>query len=449
MAETPRPIDTALESGNISSDASSNRDEKQIDSVGVAVEVVETGAEEDVPPDGGLTAWLQVVGSHFLYFNTWGTINMFGVFQTYYEKELLRDMSPSAISWIGSLQSFLLLAVGVVSGPLYDAGHLRLLLCAGWALVPLGMMLISVCSAYWQVMLAQAVCVGVGTGCLYVPSVAVIPQYFARRRALAMGLVSSGSSLGGVVYALMFQGLLPRLGFAWAARVMGFTSFATIAVPVLVLRRRAPAPPGAAVRSLLDVQAFRERPYVIYCLGISLSYVAFFVPIFYLQGYALAHGLAGQTVALYLVAVLNAASVLGRLSPSLVANRIGPVQTLLVSVTMAGVTAFAWINTGTAGGNIAFAVFFGFFTGGIVALPAVVLTSFTPDLSRLGTRLGMSSMLNGVASLVGSPIAGAILNGTGSYLGIQLFAGFLFLATSIFLVTLRFVLTGKKLVAKA
>ncbi|XXG99480.1 Serine/threonine-protein kinase [Hypoxylon texense] len=372
---------------------------------------------------------------------------MFGVFQTYYESDLLRHMSPSSISWIGSLQSFLLLAVGVVSGPLYDAGHLRLLLCSGWLLVPFGMAMISVCAQYWQVMLAQSLCVGVGTGCLYIPSVAIIPQYFSRRKALAMGIVTSGSSFGGVIYALMFQSLLPRVGFGWATRIMGFTSFATISISVLVLRRRTPPPAG--VRSLLDMQAFKERPYIIYCLGMSLSYVAFFVPIFYLQGYALSHGLQGQTVALYLVAILNAASVMGRLSPSLVANKIGPVQTLLISVTFAGVTAFSWINTNTGGGNIAFAIFFGFFTGGIVALPAVVLTSFTPDLSRLGTRLGMSSMLNGIASLVGTPIAGAILSSTGNYLGIQLFAGFLFLATSVFLVALRFALTGSKLVAKA
>lgn len=32
------------------------------------------------PPDGGLTAWLQVVGGHFLFMNTWGIINAYGMF---------------------------------------------------------------------------------------------------------------------------------------------------------------------------------------------------------------------------------------------------------------------------------------------------------------------------------------------------------------------------------
>ncbi|KAI1100455.1 putative MFS monocarboxylate transporter [Jackrogersella minutella] len=432
--------EVTLENGIALGEENSDRNENKTEFTEVII------PEDDLPPDGGLEAWLQVLGSYSLYFNTWGITNTFGVYQTYYANEMLQNMSPSAISWIGSVQSFLLLAVGVISGPLYDAGYLRLLLCFGLVLVTLGMMMTSICKEYWQIILAQALCIGVGTGCLYIPSVAIIPQYFTKRKALAMGIVTSGSSFGGVIYPLMFQGLVPRVGFGWTTRIMGFTSFVTISISLLVLRRRTGA---VEIRSLIDPQAFRERPYVVYCLGICLSYLAFFSPIFYLQTYALSHGLEGQTVALYLVSILNAASVLGRLTPSLVANKIGPIHTFLISITLAGVTAFCWINTNSGAGNIAFSAFFGFFTGGIVALPAVVLTSFTPDLSRLGTRLGMSSVLNGVASLIGTPISGAILGATGNYLGIQLFAGFLFMGTAAFMVVLRFVITGNKLMVKA
>ncbi|KAH9908361.1 monocarboxylate permease-like protein, mch4 [Xylariomycetidae sp. FL2044] len=430
------PNESALEIIGASSDGSGEKGSDR----------AATTKSEDTVPDCGLQAWLQVVGSYALYFNTWGLINAFGVFQTFYENDLLRHMSPSDISWIGSAQSFFLLVVGVISGPLYDAGYLRHLLVAGTVLVPLGMMLTSLCSEYWQVMLAQALCVGVGTGCLYVPSVAIIPQYFHKRRALAMGVVTSGSSFGGVIYSLLFQGLQPRIGFAWTTRVMGFISLVTIAIALLVLRRRTEA---SRIRSLVDLSAFRERPYVIYCVAVCLSFTAFFAPVFYLQSYALTHGLEGQTVALYLVAILNAASVLGRLSPSFVANKIGPIHTLFICVTLTGVSTFSWINTNTGAGNIGFSVAFGFFSGGIVALPAVVLTSFTKDLSRLGTRLGMSSVINAVGSLVGAPIAGVILSATGDYLGVQLFAGFVIMATSVCLVALRFAVTGRSYWVKA
>ena len=59
-----------------------------------------------------------------------------------------------------------------------------------------GMMMTSLCTQYWQVFLAQGLVVGVGGGCLFIPSIAVIPRYFFKRKALAMGLASSGVSVG-------------------------------------------------------------------------------------------------------------------------------------------------------------------------------------------------------------------------------------------------------------
>ncbi|GFF54365.1 hypothetical protein IFM51744_08347 [Aspergillus udagawae] len=66
------------------------------------------------PPSGGLTAWLQVAAGFVLFFNTWGMINAFAVFQTYYESGELFIASSSEISWIGSIQCFLLQLTGLI-----------------------------------------------------------------------------------------------------------------------------------------------------------------------------------------------------------------------------------------------------------------------------------------------------------------------------------------------
>ena len=167
-------------------------------------------------PDGGLVAWLQCLSSFFLFFNCWGIVNTFGelslassslpfapltniavgAFQTFYEENLLSDQTSSNISWVGSLQAFLLMFVGAISGPIFDAGYLRALLGAGTFLTVFGMMMTSICSAYWQVVLAQGITVGIGCGCLFVPSVAILPTYFSTKKSLALGIGASGSSLG-------------------------------------------------------------------------------------------------------------------------------------------------------------------------------------------------------------------------------------------------------------
>ena len=81
------------------------------------------------PPDGGVKAWTQAVMGHLVAFNTWGYIASFGVFQAYYQSTL--GVSPSAISWVGSVQVFLIFFVGTFSGRALDAGFFRPVFYAG------------------------------------------------------------------------------------------------------------------------------------------------------------------------------------------------------------------------------------------------------------------------------------------------------------------------------
>ena len=92
------------------------------------------------PPNGGTKAWMQVLGAFFLNFNTWGIINTYGVFQSYYSTALLASSSESAISWIGSIQAFLMLVVGVLCGRALDAGYYYSDIIAGTFLIVFGTM---------------------------------------------------------------------------------------------------------------------------------------------------------------------------------------------------------------------------------------------------------------------------------------------------------------------
>lgn len=154
-------------------------------------------------PNGGLQAWLHVLGGFMLFFNTWGLLNAFGVFQTYYESGALFTASSSDISWIGSIQAYMVMTVGFISGPIYDRGYLRTLLSVGSFGIVFGLMMLSLCKTYWQVVLTQGFCVGIGAGCLFVPCVSILPAYFSTRLGLAVGLSAAGSSLGGIIYPVV------------------------------------------------------------------------------------------------------------------------------------------------------------------------------------------------------------------------------------------------------
>ncbi|RYP61971.1 hypothetical protein DL769_007484 [Monosporascus sp. CRB-8-3] len=396
-------------------------------------------------PDGGWDAWIQVACSFVVMVNTWGLINSFGVFQTYYETELLRGHSSSAISWVGSLQGALLLLLGIVSGPLFDAGNFRRLTVGGLFLIVFGMFMTSVCKSYWQVVLAQGVCVGVGGGLLFLPAAAIISQYFARRRAFALGVQSVGSPLAGIVFPIIFGRLQPAVGFAWATRVIAFILLGLSAIPVAFMRTR--VPPPARKRAFFEPQALRDGPYMLFNVAGLLAYVGLYVPYFYIQLFAIRHGIiapgdaaAGSSSSppsdeasssAYLVTVLNAGSILGRLLPNLAADRLGSVNMLAGTAFGAAVLALAWLGVRRLGGLVAFALLFGFFNGGVTSLPPSAIAVLTPDLSRLGTRMGMTFLFTGSAVLIGTPIAGAILrsyseaawNGLIAYSGATLMVG--------------------------
>ncbi|KAI1414173.1 MFS general substrate transporter [Hypoxylon sp. FL1857] len=374
-------------------------------------------------PDGGLDAWLQVFGAFVVMIATWGLVNSFGVYQTFYETDLLKSSTSSQISWIGSLQGALLMIGGLASGPLFDAGHFRALTVSGLFLVVFGLFMTSLCKTYWQVLLAQGICVGVGCGLLFLPSAAILSQYFARRRALALGIQSTGSPLGGIVFPIIFSRLEPHVGFGWATRVIAFILLGLAVVPLIFMRPR--VPPPSHKRAFLDVDAFKEPPFLSFAGAGFFAFMGLYVPFFYIELYSLRYNITNKDLGAYLVTLLNAGSIFGRIVPNFVADYLGSMNMLAATTLGASILAFGWFGVRNLAGTIVFALLFGFFNGGVTSLPPSAIVSLTPDMSRLGTRMGMLFAFIGIAVLVGTPIAGAILkdvNDDGAWKGLIAFS---------------------------
>lgn len=115
-------------------------------------------------------------------------------FQSYYTETLPED--PSTISWIGSIQVWLTFFIGAFSGRLLDAGLFVPTLFVGGILQVLGIFMMSLSTKWYQLFLSQGVLTGIGGGIFFCPSMGLIATYFSNRRALAVGLVSTGNSVG-------------------------------------------------------------------------------------------------------------------------------------------------------------------------------------------------------------------------------------------------------------
>ncbi len=238
------------------------------------------GMEIDIspPPDGGLKAWTVVILAHFVGFNIFGFLNAYGVLQTYYTS--LLQLPPSDISWIGSIQAFLTLFVSAFSGRLSDAGYFHQTVCVGSIIQVLGVFTASVSTTYWQLLLSHGICVGLGGGIVLIPCLSVVGTYFVKRRPLALAICAIGNSAGGLVFAAILQNMIPNVGFAWAMRTVGIVMIAILVPANLVLKPRAIERKPAA---LFEWSAFKEPVYVFFAIGMFLSFLGQWVPVFYVS----------------------------------------------------------------------------------------------------------------------------------------------------------------------
>jgi MFS family permease len=228
------------------------------------------------PPDGGIRAWIVVVMSLMAGFNSFGLLNAYGVFQTYYVSML--HLPPSTISWIGSMQGFLLMFVSGPSGRLTDAGYFHQTLFIGTFLQLLGLFGASFSTKYWQIMLSHGICAGIGGGLVFCPTLSLVGTYFSKNRSLALAICAIGNSFGGLIFAGILESLLPKVGFAWSMRVVGFVLMNTMVPANFLLKPRRILRVKA---SLVDWSAFKEPVYATFLVGMFFTMLGMWVPVFY------------------------------------------------------------------------------------------------------------------------------------------------------------------------
>jgi hypothetical protein len=182
------------------------------------------------PPDGGFVAWTQIFCAWLAIMNSWGFVNSFGAFQPYYESIL--PESASTISWIGSVQACLMFSLGILSGRALDRGWFRPTVAIGIAIQLLGIFALSGSHTYWQFLLTQGFCTGVGGGIFFVPIMGLCSTYFSTHRGIAIGIITTGNSLGAVIYPVVVRQLLGKIGFGWTSEYWAFSTWLAYWLPL-------------------------------------------------------------------------------------------------------------------------------------------------------------------------------------------------------------------------
>ncbi|CAK7215301.1 hypothetical protein SCUCBS95973_002435 [Sporothrix curviconia] len=351
--------------------------------------------------------------------------------------------SPAQIDLIGTI-SISLMTIGA---PFVVAWAKRLTPFAvsfsGGIMFGLSLILASFGTRLWHFQLTQGLLMGLGTSSSYMVAVTVAPAWFKVHRGLAMGIILSGTGVGGLVWAPALKACIDGIGFRNTLRLTGGISVALIAPASCALswepRTRAQLEVERTARvsrmdgvlkvPLVDARIARTRKFAAQAVGAIFQAGAYYTPVFFFASFASTLGYSATAGANF-IAISNACNAVGKIIIGFASDHVGRLNTLLLTTLISAVATFGFWLPSTVSQEesssrslfVTFTIFYGIFASAYVSLfPATLLELF--GVQNFASVNGVLYMVRGMATLVGTPVGGLLIRRSAANIGPQSFEG--------------------------
>lgn len=401
----------------------------------------ESSDEQFSIPDGGY-GWVNVGAFFFTCFCCWGGNAGFSIYLAEYIKQNLFHSKPIDYAAVGGLA----FGAGFLFAPsiTYAVGRVgpNIVMAIGSFLQLAAMLLASFSTKIWQLYLTQGVLMGFGLAFVAAPVPPIIPQWFSKRRSLAMGLGSGGSGFGGLVFNLGMQKITEVYSVRWALRAQAIICVVINLSCSFLIRTR-----GHKIK--VEFKPFDLQVTKLLSFWLMASWVTFAMFGYVLVQYCLSDATRTLGYSAYQgsisAALLNVGVIFGRPLAGYFADKIGSLTTATIVYLLCGVFALAmWIPCRNLATIYAFSIIegslMGYIWGGIGAIiPRVV------GIRKAGVSFGMLWIAIAVSGIV-SPIIGlslktplpdGVLVYKKQYQWAALFAGVSFLLSGLSMLFLR------------
>ncbi|KAA8904429.1 hypothetical protein TRICI_005479 [Trichomonascus ciferrii] len=393
-------------------------------------------------PEGG-RGWLVLAATFLVLNTTYGMVNAFGVYQLYYLKHFT-GTPTNVISLIGSLQPAVVYFSSIPVVPVINHLGFNYSLVIGSLIMIFSLMMLSLCKEIWQIYLSQGILFGFGAGLSFFTAMAAPQEWFKRRRALAVGITASGSSLGGVIWPIAVERLIDQVGFGWTNRIIGFIYIPILTFSCIAIKARLPR--DSSEKYMPNWSVLKDWRFAAMCVANAIGMLGLFPPLFYVSTFAERLG-ARPSIANYILAILNAASLVGRILPPYIADKTGRLNALFPCVLVTGVFLFTfWYPCNSEALLVVFAVLWGMASGTFIALfPSSLGQLF--GVKDLKSRLSIFFLSCAPFCLAGPLIAGTFIpqgaTDTTGFDKLIIFSGVLFIASSLIVLLVRLSYTTK------
>ncbi|KAE8398489.1 major facilitator superfamily domain-containing protein [Aspergillus pseudonomiae] len=388
-------------------------------------------------PDGGY-GWVVISACAVITWWFIGTSYCWGVLQAALVREGLS--SSSTLAFIGSLATACISFLGIINANIIRRLGTRISALLGIFLLGLGQVLSGFATKNVGGLFATAgVLFGLGVSICFMVVSAIPAQYFRAKRGIANGIVYAGGGLGGTVISFIMNALLGKVGIAWTFRIIGFMIWATGLPAACFIKERVPI----RRTQFVEWRLFRDIRFSLLFAAGAIATFPLLVPPFFLPLYTESMGMASGAGA-GVVAAFNFSSAVGRLMCGFCSDRLGPLNTLFMSLLLSALSILVlWPVSTSIGPLIVFVIINGMANGGFFStMPTVVGNVF--GSARVGVAMGMIVTSWAGGYLMGAPIAGYILNasggedaGIGAYRPAIFYAGGMTLSASLLAMLIR------------
>ena len=363
----------------------------------------------EATPDGGY-GWTVAFACSVVTFTINGWSGCWGVLQTAILREGLSQGSTTSLSFVGSLSIALCVALGLASVRLSQLIGARYSMLLGVLLMAFGILFSSfTVNSLGGLFVAPGILYGLGGSIAYTVSNSLPTQWFSSRLGTANGLVKLGGGLGATIMAIVAQVLIDKVGIPWTLRSLGLISLISGIPAAWLCKDRIPSHNAAFV----DLSLFKSIPFCCLFLAGATCTFALFVPPFFLPLFAHSIGLPASTGA-GIVAAFNACTAIGRLFLGFGCDKFGATNMVLLTMALNALSMLAiWPVSNVIGPLIVFAALNGVANGAFfVTMPTAIGRLVGSGQAAAGMGMAITGWTGGY--LMGSPIAGILINATGA-----------------------------------
>ncbi|MGY9071477.1 MAG: MFS transporter [Acidimicrobiales bacterium] len=357
--------------------------------------------------DGGVDsprAWLIVFATFMSSAVTLGVVYSFGTFFESMAEDFGSSKGETAV--IFGITTFLFFWMSLITGRLADRYGPRPVLLLGAVSLFVALMVTSNVNSITIGYVTFGAGAGLAGACAYIPMVATVGGWFEKSRATAVGIAVAGIGIGTMVANPLAARLIESHGWRTTYRIFGVGG-SIILLGCAFLVARAPGAAGTAPPRFKEAARspmFRRLWLAGLCSGLAL-----FVPFVFVAPYAKDRGMSAFAAS-WLVGLLGGASVISRIGFGALTTRFGTFRLYRIGVLLFPLSYLVWLSAGSSFLMLAlFVLVLGVGYGCFVAVSPLVLADRF-GVVGLGSLMGLFYTAQGLAGLIGPPVAGRIID---------------------------------------